>query len=360
MKIAAIVSTIEFQNRATIESISKKYGNIDVFLKVNIKDIFKKKTTSEHVRINYIYSIFPEKIRRGKVISNIENLYSKLFILPKLKKHNTVLLTNTHVAYLIPILNKKKIISLFVDPYSLMSNGITSKDEILMATKSDYLLCTSKMLASDYCRKHLGINVTGHYWPNTADLSLWNISKFKNMAIQSGEITAGYAGNMNEITINIPLVTEIVKTFPHIKFRFAGNINFKCENNKLQFMDIFSYKNAIHIGFIPYKEIQKEVSTWDLCLMLDNIFELSKYVHHNKVYQYLALGKIVLSTKTHQDYEELHECVLEAETIDDFIENMTQAISIARLSIEVDKRVSLAKENSADKRAERFMEIISN
>lgn len=360
MKIAAIVSTIEFQNRATIEAIAKKYGNIDVFVKINIKDIFKKKSKSEYVDIKYIYSIFPEKLRRRKLFESLESLYSKVIIAPRLRKYDTALLTNTHVAYLIPILRKKKIISLFVDPYSIMNNGSTAKDEILMATKSDYLLCTSKMLASDYCKKHLGIDVTGYYWPNTADLSRWDISLFKNMAIQSGDITAGYAGNMNEITIDITLIKEVVAHFPHVKFRFAGNINFKSEYEQLQFMDIFSYANVMYLGFVPYEKIQQEVASWDLCLMLDNIFELSQYVHHNKVYQYLALGKAVLGTKTHEDYEELHECVLESETIDRFIDNMNYAISIARLPIEVNKRILLAKENSADKRAERFIELISD
>ena len=40
MRILAINSTIEFQNRATIEAISRNYDCIDVLLKKHIKNTY--------------------------------------------------------------------------------------------------------------------------------------------------------------------------------------------------------------------------------------------------------------------------------------------------------------------------------
>ncbi|SEA34056.1 hypothetical protein [Microbulbifer marinus] len=360
MKIAAVVSTIEFQNRATIEAISKNYKNIEVFVKRNITDFFKPKTQSEFVKINYIYSIFPEKLRRFWLLSFIEYLVAHIFIRPEFKKFDVALLTNTHVAYLIPILKGKRIVSLFVDPYFLMNGGKTKEDEKTMALSSQILLCTSKLLASDYCRKYLGVDVEGIYWPNTVDISRWDLRNFKNNAIQSGDYVFGYAGNMNEITIDIPLVEALVASFPDTEFRFAGKINFSKKNDKEKFVKIFARENVTYLGMIPYTEIQREVSKWDVCLMLDKQYELSRYVHHNKVYQYLALGKVVVATKTHNDYDSLSEEIFESSGIDDFLSNARIALGLARDVNRVSKRVELAMLESSEERAKKFMEILDS
>ncbi|KQB10528.1 glycosyltransferase family protein [Vibrio metoecus] len=360
MNVLAIVSTIEFQNRATIEAISRKYENINVVVKRNIKDYFKVKVCSEFVNISYFYTFFPERIRQKyQILELMEMMISFCFLYSKIRDNDVFLLTNTHVAYIVPLLRlkKKKIVSLFVDPYSLMNGFLTKKEEIILATRSDMLLCTSRNLADIYCRKHLGVNVVGEYWPNTVDISLWDFNKFSSIS-NSGEIVFGYAGNMNEITIDIDLVEMLVNEFSDFNFKFAGAINFKDEKKIKRMNDIFKYNNVEYIGMVPYHLIQNEVYSWDVCLMLDNIDELSGYVHHNKVYQYLSLGKIVVATKTHDDYINLSSEVYEAKTKDEFIEKCRHAILVARDKDRISNRVRLAKAESSDARAEEFMKLV--
>lgn len=361
MKVAAIVSTIEFQNRATIEAISKKYGNIKVFVKRNIKDLFKSKVKSDCVDIEYFYTIFPEKYRHNIYVNKMELFFSRYLLIPKIKFADVALLTNTHVAYLIPLLesDKKKIVSLFVDPYSIMNKGETKDDEVYMVEHSDLLLCTSKKLASDYCRKHLGLDKEGKYWPNTVDMSIWDISKFRNLAVnESGPYVFGYAGNMNEITIDLGLVESLLARFSDCKFIFAGRINFLDEDLKDKFLEILERDNVIFKGLIPYSQIQAEVASWDVCLMLDKVYEVSKYVHHNKVYQYLALGKVVIGTKTQDDYSDLKGGVYEGETIDKFLDCCELAIEESRDMNKAGLRVELAKANSSEVRADQFMKLL--
>ncbi|PAR27073.1 glycosyltransferase family protein [Vibrio metoecus] len=360
MNVLAIVSTIEFQNRATIEAISRKYENINVVVKRNIKDYFKVKVCSEFVNISYFYTFFPERIRQKyQILELMEMMISFCFLYGKIRDNDVFLLTNTHVAYIVPLLRlkKKKIVSLFVDPYSLMNGFLTKKEEIILATRSDMLLCTSRNLADIYCRKHLGVNVVGEYWPNTVDISLWDFNKFSSIS-NSGEIVFGYAGNMNEITIDIDLVEMLVNEFSDFNFKFAGAINFKDEKKIKRMNDIFKYNNVEYIGMVPYHLIQNEVYSWDVCLMLDNIDELSGYVHHNKVYQYLSLGKVVVATKTHDDYINLSSEVYEAKTKDEFIEKCRHAILVARDKDRISNRVRLAKAESSDARAEEFMKLV--
>lgn len=361
LKIIAIVSTIEFQNRALIEAISRKYGNIDVLVKRRIQEISKPKIRSEHVSIDYFHTLFPEKLRKKYSFFNLlEKLWFSFTMGSKLKNYDTAMLCNTHVAYLLPLLKEMNIVSLFVDPYVLMNHGATIEDEREMALKSDVLLCTSKDLASDYCKKYLDVEKTGHYWPNTVDLHSWDINKFDNYAINEGEIVFGYAGNMNEITIDIPLVDTLVKTFPECRFKFAGNLNFSEAKNKQDFEKILQADNVEYLGMVPYAEIHSEVAGWDICLMLDKVYELSKYVHHNKVYQYLALGKVIVGTKTHNDYESLGSEILESYSTEEFIKNSREAIKIARDPQRVLNRIELAKANCSDARAEQFFNILTN
>jgi glycosyltransferase involved in cell wall biosynthesis len=239
-----------------------------------------------------------------------------------------------------------------------MNSKSTIKEEIELATKADLLLCTSKQLASTYCKKHLKINIEGVYWPNTADLTHWNIESFRNKAINSGDFILGYAGNMNEITIDVDLVHSITEHYSEYYFVFAGEINFSNIELQNRFLQIIERKNIKYLGVVPYTKIQKIVSGWDICLMLDRIYELSRYVHHNKVYQYLALGKAVVSTQTHNDYTNLCPFVFEANNSDAFIKNIKQAMTEARTPDAVNKRVLLAKSNSADERAIEFINIL--
>ena len=358
MKILAIVSTIEFQNRATIEALSKKYKNVRVVVKRNIKDYFKPKTQSEFVNIDYFYTFFPEKlILKYKLLSFLEMCFSYFFLKQKLKSSDICLVTSLHVTYLLPLLKGKYLISLFVDPYSLMNGFKTKREEILLAKESNLLLCTSKQLASNYCKKHLNINVEGYYWPNTADLERWNIDRFGNRKA-TDKVVFGYAGNMNEITIDLKLVELLVTELPNVEFKFAGALNFSEPENTKKMEDLLSSENVRFLGKIPYESIQEEVFSWDVCLMLDNINELSKYVHHNKVYQYLALGKVVIATKTHDDYINLASEIFEAKTKSKFLEHAKEAIEICRDRDRIAQRIKLAKSESADVRAVQLMDII--
>jgi glycosyltransferase involved in cell wall biosynthesis len=241
-----------------------------------------------------------------------------------------------------------------------MNNGATVHEEISLAVNSDILLCTSKELAENYCKKHLKINVVGEYWANTVDLIRWDYDSLAVHKVSNESVVFGYAGNMNEITINLDLVDVLIDEFRDCIFKFAGEINFVNSINSKKFRKIFDKKNVVYLGKIPYDEIPMEVVSWDVCLMLDNFGEISSYVHHNKVYQYLAMGKAVVSTKTHNDYTDLHNGIYESNTIDEFVVNLKAAMIIKDDELHIDQRRSLARKNSSEVRADQFMKIVHN
>jgi glycosyltransferase involved in cell wall biosynthesis len=239
-----------------------------------------------------------------------------------------------------------------------MNNGASKENEIALATGADILLCTSKQLATRYCKEYLGIDVVGEYWPNTADLQRWDPTRFN--PVSNPKPVLGYAGNMNEITIDISLVEKITDALPQYDFVFAGRLNFKHTVDIERFNSILKKKNVQHIGMISYEKIAEVVYSWDVCLMLDRIYELSSFVHHNKIYQYLALGKPVVATKTHDDYSSLSGLVLESTEADQFIRDIQRSIQALQDSSLTQKRIEAAKSNSSAVRAVQFNEIVQS
>ena len=65
---------------------------------------------------------------------------------------------------------------------------------------------------------------------------------------------------------------------------------------------LFEKSNVKYLGNIPYEKLPKTVARWDVGLVTDKMDEYASYMHHNKVYQYLALGIPVVSLKIHEDY----------------------------------------------------------
>ena len=358
MKILAITNTIEFQNRATFEAISKKYNCLDVLVKRNVKDYFKKRTTSDKLSIRYIHSLVPESWQQYELFKKIESVWLKFWLRNYVKHYDLFLFCNTHVAHIAPLLKKKKKLALFIDPYTLMSEGKSTDREKTWVNHTDAVLCTSKALASDYINKYLNIpEAITYYWPNTVDLSKWQLPEQKYK--KNKTVVCGYSGNMNDLTIDLSLLDQVTQHFPHIIFRFAGNINFRDEQDSIRIRQLFERDNVCFLGFVPYDQIAEEVNSWDICLMFDPINETSRYIHHNKIYQYLALGKPVVGTLPHDDYHSLSSVIYQTETHNQFLLNLGKAINdLARKDLRA-KRLRLAEDNSASARAEQFITIIN-
>jgi len=59
--------------------------------------------------------------------------------------------------------------------------------------------------------------------------------------------------------------------------------------------------------------------------MFDVNSDISEYVHHNKIYQYLALGKPVVVQRTHRDYDELSSVIYLCDSKKEFIDKIAVA-----------------------------------
>ena len=94
--------------------------------------------------------------------------------------------------------------------------------------------------------------------------------------------------------------------------------------------------------------------------MFDAKSEISEYVHHNKIYQYLAFGKPIVIQRTHHDYDELASVVYICDKTEDFLVSITEAIKHINDAKYINNCIKLAKLNSSTERAKQFMNIIGN
>ena len=167
----------------------------------------------------------------------------------------------------------------------------------------------------------------------------------------------GVAGNFSLKRTDYLLLDNITTNCPDYDFEIAGILDY---NQSKVFWDrMFEKSNVKYLGNIPYEELPKTVARWCVGLVTDKMDEYASFMHHNKIYQYLALGIPVVSLKIHEDYRMLHPYVL-------VTEDHTQYIEAIRIALEQCKTesfkigcIAMARLNTSEARAKEFISIIS-
>ncbi len=360
MKILAVCDTIEFINRATMEALARDYGNVRVLCKRNINKVFEPRTRSAVLPIDYVHTLFPPAWLEKPLFAWLENKYFAWTLHKYRNQADVLLVLNVHGARFLEFFPHAKKVGLLIDPEVILSDGNTLAAEKHLVRHVDLLLCTSQQLADVYCQKYLQHPVKGVYWPNTVDLSVWR----EGLAVaepQRPQKVAGYIGNFNQFTVDLDLLDRLIHECPQVQFQFAGRINFaeRLPEQQARFRKLMAEPNVRFLGFVPQVDIPKVVATWDLCLTLDPINEPSKYIHHNKVYQYLAMGRQVLTTHTHDDYRPLHPAVREADDHDDYLAQFKALLEGRLSSVAPEQAMALARQNDSRARARQLMSTLA-
>jgi len=354
MKILAVCSTINFRDftrRTTIEALK----NLDLLLYTSLKNIFKEKIGSRHISYSTYHFWIPDNLKKYNICSLFEHKFRAWFWKKKISKYDWVFFTDPNQAWLLPYLKGAKIVYLLRDPNVLQSKKHQIGERELLNC-ADLVLATSISLTYNYAQKYYGIvHKNIHYWPNCVDLNIWNIDKI-GTTIKQGPIV-GIAGNFSLKRTDYLLLEWITSKCPDIEFEIAGNLDY---NQSKPFWDkLFALGNVRYLGNIPYEKLPEIVARWAVGLVTDKIDEYSSYMHHNKVYQYLALGIPVVSLKIHKDYEGLYPYVLLGEDYDQFSDNIYDAIEKCKNESFTKGCISMAKLNSSDLRATDFISKIT-
>lgn len=137
-----------------------------------------------------------------------------------------------------------------------------------------------------------------------------------NQIVSQGKPLIGYYGAMAS-WLDYDLINTMAKSFPDINFLFIGP-DYDGSIKKLAKLD-----NIHYIGPVDYSELPQYAVYFDVAIIPFKKGDIAKSTSPIKMYEYFALGKVVLYT------EDLVECSLYDTPILVSRENMKQAIKKA-------------------------------
>jgi len=228
---------------------------------------------------------------------------------------------------------------------------ILSQANIVFASSAN--LCESRKL----------LNNNTYYIPNTADFHHFNKSTYPATIVPTEVLKIakprlGYIGNINEL-IDIELLDEILNQNNNYSIILIGNINGKKKfKNSLQFTKFLARPNVHYLGYKDYSKLPDYLKGIDICLLPFKNCEWMQNSFPNKIFQYMASGKPIVST----DFPAIRSAAKFAYIASDkcqFIEYLKEALREYD-PIKIQNRINYAKANSTEARAKIKFDIISD
>jgi len=194
-----------------------------------------------------------------------------------------------------------KVITEVIDHWntSLGSSWYNKSVEKEIYNISDFVSVTAKPLA-DIVKQHTDKNII--YSPNAVNIDIFN----KNLEYEypkdmpKGKPIVLYMGALWGNWIDYDLLEEAISKYQKYNFVFIGDAvcNLKSKWSK--------YSNCFVLGLKPVLSLPAYLKYTDLCLIpfkFNDTTDIVKYVSPLKLFEYLAMGKKVLSTY----YEEISD-----------------------------------------------------
>ncbi len=359
MRLLIILSCNDFDNftrRATVEAICEQHPNTTIIFFTGIKGYPVKKPSNPEIRFKIFYGFSLGKFRKWRRLELfIKSFYWKSFI----NGFDTIFLTDPNQdIFLGMINNNKKLAYLIRDPSVFLSKkNFETERKILQ--RDPHVFAISKGLCKEYLHNYYSdlklSNIT--YWPNTADLVVWNYDKY-NITPTNQKLIVGVSGNLTD-WLDFDLLDYVVRNNPNYHFAIYGKNELTGKALK-DFENLLKQENIRYYGYVPFKKIPEIVSQWKVGLVLGRKdTEYSIYWGNNKIYQFTALGKPFVAYYHNDEYEKFGEAAFLANNKEEYSEQIKRAVEKS-----FDKNfqrycVQRAKENSNTIRAQQFISAIT-
>lgn len=237
--------------------------------------------------------------------------------------------------------------------HHLRNRTICSMEKELVE-KSDIVLALTESLY----KRHKKINLDTHLFPSAVDGSLFSsfldadTSEPKDMACLK-KPRIGMVGYLDGRVLDAGLLCHIADSHPEWslvligpKFRYARRFN-----------PLIKKRNVHFLSEKKRSEIPLYIKGLDVCIIPYVTNEFTNNVSPLKLYEYLALGKPVVSTGL-EDLGRFKDVVRLSADREDFVRNISLSLGEKDERL-VNKRFDFAKENSWDERlaaVSKFME----
>jgi glycosyltransferase involved in cell wall biosynthesis len=190
-----------------------------------------------------------------------------------------------------------------------------------IARKSDLVVVT----ASALLEKFRGISKNIGLVPNGYDSLLFSHKRpgIPDDMRKINHPVIGFIGTLFSF-LDYGLINFIVKNNPDKSFVFIGNCE---ENSKKAWSAITEFKNVFWLGRKKKEDIPAYISAFDVCINPFKIDDVSKSVSPLKVFEYLAVGKPVVSVKMESlEKEEVAPFIYFASSHQEFNEKLQLAL----------------------------------
>jgi glycosyltransferase involved in cell wall biosynthesis len=165
-----------------------------------------------------------------------------------------------------------------------------------------------------------------------------------------------YVGSIQEGVSDLDLVRELGIRNKNLSIIIVGPIFQKGYGSVADRLPVLKKLSNIHfLGPQKYEEMPSYISHSDVCLLPYKRNKYCMFTDSNKIYQYLAMGRPVVSSVPVRS--PLSEVVRVAEGIDEFEYQLLQALQ-ERDDHLIKKRIEFAKRNSWEQRASLMGEYI--
>jgi len=225
-----------------------------------------------------------------------------------------------------------------------LRNKVISHMEEELANESDIILTLTK----DLYKKYKTINPNTHLFPSAVDYAAFS-SALKEDYIPADILPVkgpriGLVGYLDGNILDINLLCYIADKHPEWslvligpKFRYLKELNRLAKKNNVYFLG--EKKN----DKVPYY-----IKNLDVCIIPYTITQFTNNVSPLKLYEYLALGKPIISTAL-SDLKEFEDVICVCSDKDEFVNNISLALKENDQDL-TRKRLRLAQDNSWDSR----------
>lgn len=163
----------------------------------------------------------------------------------------------------------------------------------------------------------------------------------------------GYIGWIVEARMDIEIIEYIANNRPESTILFVGPINSDSLKRKLS-----TISNLVLIPPKDYVDLPSYMKAFDVCIIPNKINAHTDGNNPIKIYDYLATGKPVVSTRT-AGVEQFKDIIAIARNKEEFLEKIDNVLMSNNADLK-ERRQEVALQNSWGKRADDFANIIKD
>ena len=217
--------------------------------------------------------------------------------------------------------------------------------------KADIIFCSAKRLTDT----KKAINPNTFFIPNSADTKFFESSLDPEIFIPQElenihHPRIGLIGNIND-HVDIELISFLAESNPEWSIILIGKVN-----GSRKFLHCKAYlktrklNNVYYLGWKNYDSLPAYQKGLDICMLPYVVNEYTKNVYPNKVYQYLAGGKPVVSTYL-PELKPLQDIIFISRTQHEYLVHIKNVLAQDKTNF-IKRRLAVARENSIEKNAQ--------